>query len=85
MTKNEIIYAQIDALLQHLRELSHTKLAEKISHRMFEVSWTSSSELLDCISEILLQNINEVDSALDQESVSMMKNVLTQIDKKRGE
>lgn len=58
MTTEEI-YTEIRELIVLLRNEGHDKLVGILEHRMFKVSWTSSSELLENISFVLTGFIRE--------------------------
>jgi hypothetical protein len=51
------IYTELDDLIVLLRNSSNNELAAILEHRMYKVTWTSGSELLECIADILGQEL----------------------------
>ena len=54
------VYPAIDELMAELKVIGHFKLADTLYHRMYQVAWSSGSELLeelyDVFAEALLVN-----------------------------
>lgn len=73
------IYADIDDLILLLKNNSHRELAEQMEHRMYKVSWTSGSELLECIEDILRENLNSENKSFEAKVANKMKEVLGKI------
>jgi len=62
----EQIYAAIGDLVKLLKDRDHLKLAEMLEHRLYKVSWTSSTELLENIVSILERSIGEHENVVDE-------------------
>ena len=62
----EQIYAAIGDLIKLLKDRDHLKLAEILEHRLYKVSWTSSTELLENVVSILEKSIDEHENVVDE-------------------
>jgi len=73
------VYGQIDELIELLRDVEQHKLAEMLDHRMHKVSWTSASELLECIEGLLEEALETTEVMGDKELAGNIKNILETI------
>ena len=49
------VYPAVDALIIELKTAGHFKLADTLHHRMHQVAWTTGSELLEELQNVLLE------------------------------
>lgn len=77
---NEQIYAAIDELNVLLKASGQEKLATILEHRVYKVSWTSGSELLENIASILVKYIGEQGNDLDNLTVDKMKLIIKSVE-----
>lgn len=69
------IYLDIEILIDFLKTNGQHKMAAILEHRMYKVSWTSSSELLEEIENVLKRFQEESGSVLDTEASKKMKRI----------
>ncbi len=75
----EKIYNEIEALILLLREKGEQSLANVIDHRMYKVSWTTSSELLECIGKLLKEELEVRGAEMDELVAKKVRDVLSMI------
>ena len=76
----EDIYKEIRKLITLLKSDGNDQLARILEHRMYKVSWTSSSELLECIASILIDYIGDNVKTLNSDSVEKAKSIIKEIE-----
>jgi hypothetical protein len=74
------IYTEIDLLISLLKANGGAKLATILEHRMYQVSWTSSIELLEEISSILVDYKKKCATGLDERSTEKLDSVIKKIE-----
>ena len=79
MTPEEI-YAEVGGLIKLLRSNGNEKLPRILEHRLYEVSWTSSTELLENIASILNKHITGHESTLDKVAVIKARSIIKEIE-----
>lgn len=75
----EQIYTAIDELITQLNVDGNQKLAVILEHRMYKVSWTSSTEMLENIASILEGHVVEHENIVDKILVKKEREILKAI------
>ena len=75
----EQIYAAIGDLIKLLKDRDHLKLAEILEHRLYKVSWTSSTELLENVVYILEKSIGEHENVVDELVIKKKREIINAI------
>lgn len=75
----EQIYIAIDELIALLKRGKHAKFAMTLEHRMYKVSWTSGSELLENVAYLLTAYSDEHGDNLDRETIEKIESIITAI------
>ena len=81
VTKIEDVYAAIDELIKVLAQKNEQRVSDILDHRMYKVSWTSSSELFEELQGILRNLIQEKRSNLDNLIVGQIEEILKTIER----
>lgn len=76
----EKIYAEIGKFIPLLKSGGNDKLARILEHRMYKVSWTSSTELLENVASILTDYINDHENTSDRVAVEQAKSIIKKIE-----
>ncbi len=76
------VYPAIEEMIQILKESGNEALASILDHRMHQVSWTSGSELLEELKDVL-QDYMSSDQFIENEMSEQMKKIVTVIKKNR--
>jgi vacuolar-type H+-ATPase subunit E/Vma4 len=79
INKIEDIYSAIDELTKILAAENEQRISNILQHRMYQVSWTSGSELLEELERILKEYLQEKRSNLDKLIVDRIQDVLSGI------
>lgn len=69
----EEIYSELEMLITLLKSNGNDKLVRILEHRMYKVSWTSSSELLENIMFILNDYVSSSIDILNNEAIAVEK------------
>jgi hypothetical protein len=83
MTMNETqqdVYTAVAELIADLNVQGHHKLARILEHRMYNVSWTCSSELFEELEKVLTNALAEYKSLLDNQSIDKVRSIVTILD-----
>lgn len=81
ITKIEDVYAAIDELIKVLAQKNEQRVSDILDHRMYKVSWTSSSELFEELQGILRNFLQEKRSNLDNLIVGQIEEILKTIER----
>jgi len=73
------LYSEIEGLISDLRDGAEQSIANIIDHRMHKVSWTTRSELLECIEKLLKEELEVRGAELDKLIVKRMRHILSMI------
>lgn len=80
INKIEDIYPAIDELIKILASENEQRISNILQHRMYKVSWTSRSELLEELQRILKEYLQKERSNLDKLIVSRIEDILRGIE-----
>ena len=80
INKIEDIYPAIDKLIKILVAENEQRISKILQHRMYQVSWTSRSELLEELERILQEYLQKKRSNLDKLVVDRIEGILRGID-----
>lgn len=78
MTPEEI-YTELEKLITLLKSDGNDPLAKILEHRMYKVSWTSSTELLENIASILTDYVGDNIDTLNNDAVKKAKSIIQKI------
>ena len=70
------VYTAIAELIADLDTQGNHKLARILEHRMYKVSWTSSSELFEELEKVLTNALTEYKSSLDNQSIDKVRSIV---------
>ena len=79
MTPDDI-YKELGKFITLLKSDGNDQLAKILEHRMYKVSWTSSTELLECIASILTDYVGDDAKALNSDTVEKAKVIIKEIE-----
>ena len=78
------VYPAVGELIALLEEAGHQRVAVVLRHRMYEVSWTSGSELLEELKKVL-EGFTALDArTIDGALVDQMRAIIRVIDADAG-
>jgi len=72
---NDNIYSLIDALIDLLRGIRDDRLAKILEHRMYKVSWTCGSELLEEISSVLGSYVKDREQTMNPAVAELIREI----------
>jgi hypothetical protein len=70
------VYPAVEEIIVNLSSQGNSRLAEILHHRMHVVAWTSGSELLEELQNVLLLALESNDENLSDASKTQIKEVL---------
>jgi hypothetical protein len=74
------VYTAIAELIASLNAQGHHKFARILEHRMYNVPWTSSSELFEELEKALTNALAEYKSLLDNQSIDKIRSIVAILD-----
>ena len=73
------IYSAIDQLITELRAGGYLKLADIIHYRMYQVAWTSGSELLEELQNVFTETLQTNNIKLSESVITQIQQILRDI------
>ena len=70
----------VTELIAGLNAQGHHKLARILEHRMYKVTWTSSSELFEELEKVLTNALTEYKSLLDNQTIDKVRSIVAILD-----
>lgn len=74
------VYIAVAELIASLNAQGHHKLTRILEHRMYNVPWTSSSELFEELEKVLTNALAEYKSLLDNQSIDKVRSIVAILD-----
>ena len=60
------VYIEVESLIKLLRSQGHQRLSDILCHRMYDVAWTTGSELMDELTTVLDEAVADASCGFDE-------------------
>jgi hypothetical protein len=76
---SEDVYTAVAELIRVLKAQGQQKIVTLLEHRMYRVSWTSSSELFEELENVLKNFLAENKSGLNDQTIAIAEHIVKAI------